>query len=157
MKFRDNAAVIEGSKVTWNVPSELTGIIIVDILPSSIQTCTFVIDRLSTLPLMVNGSLRKTFRLDLSVGGEGIDGPPATAVRFGVAFAVSRGIIHPEVATITMVTMKIRGSTIRTRNNVDVMRLHPLFVKTGRLFIMSEATYSVTGSGRDRHPAWWSG
>ena len=43
----------------------MTGIIVVEIVPFSSQTCTFVIDRFSTVPLMVNGSPRNTFRVDL--------------------------------------------------------------------------------------------
>lgn len=48
----------------------MTGIIIVEIVPSSTQACTVFIDRLSTDPLMVNGSPRNTSRVDLSAGVE---------------------------------------------------------------------------------------
>ena len=48
----------------------MTGIIVAEIVPFSTQTCTFVIDRLSTVPLMVNGSPRNTFRDDLDIGSD---------------------------------------------------------------------------------------
>ena len=81
------------------------GIIVVEIFPSSSQACTLVIDELPTVPLMVNGSPRNTFRVDLSVGvkaggfpvvtGTTVLGPGVDAVIAVVAVCTIRAdVVH---------------------------------------------------------------
>jgi hypothetical protein len=116
----------------------MTGIIVVEIVPSSNQTCTSVIDRLSTVPLIVNGSPRTTFREDLPAGVEAgsyafvrgativgtgedafIAGIPVVPIGIDVAFTVPWGDIHPEDVTRTTTS-----SGMRDRDVDHVMPFH---------------------------------